>query len=193
MANPLLDRVLPAELAERRQVIEFEGKVGDFERLVSIVDADLAALEAPVRPKLRAEKPVSARLAFSWLDADRRVPSLEGRAKTVLSAVCQRCLEPFEMPVDTTFNILFCDEAQDGAELEAPGFESWVLDEGRARLHDIVEESLVMALPLAPVHRAATDCGPLAGSLAMAETETTRPFADLRAQMKKADEETPAE
>jgi uncharacterized metal-binding protein YceD (DUF177 family) len=188
MANPLLDRVLPAELAERRQVIEFEGKVDDFSRLMSIVDADLASLEAPDRPTHWAENPVSVRLAFSWLDADRQVPSLEGAAETVLSAVCQRCLEPFEMPVDTTFNILFSDEAQDGAELEAPGFESWALDDGGARLLDIVEESLVMALPLAPVHAAPKDCGALAGSLTKAAPETTRPFADLRAQMKKADE-----
>ena len=188
MANPLLDRVLPADLAERQQIIEFEGKIGGFERLTSIVDADLASLEVPVRPMHWAEKPVSVRLAFSWLDADRRVPSLEGAVKTVLSTVCQRCLEPFEMPVDTTFNILFSDEEQDGAELEAPGFESWALDDGGARLYDIVEESLVMALPLAPVHRAPTDCGPLAGSLTKAAPETTRPFADLRAQLKKSDD-----
>ena len=188
MANPLLDRVQPAELAERRQIVEFEGKVDDFERLTSIVDADLAALEAPLRPARWAEKPVSVRLAFSWLDADRKVPSVTGAASTVLSAVCQRCLEPFEMPVDTTFNILFSDDEQDDAELEAPGFESWTLDDGAARLHDIVAESLVMALPLAPVHSAAADCGPLAGSLTRAAAETTRPFADLRAQMKKADE-----
>jgi uncharacterized metal-binding protein YceD (DUF177 family) len=188
MVNPLLDRVLPAELAERRQVIEFAGKVGGFERLKSIVDAELASLDVQVRPTHWAEKPVSARLAFSWLDADRQVPLLEGAAKTVLSVVCQRCLEPFEMPVDTTFNILFRDEEQDGAGLDAPEFESWVLDDGGARLYDIVEESLVMALPLAPVHRAPTDCGPLAGSLTKAAPETTRPFADLRAQMKNADE-----
>ena len=97
------------------------------------------------------------------------------------------------MPVDTTFKILFCDAVQGGAEPDMPGFDAWALDDGATRLKDIVEESLVMALPLAPVHAALADCGPLAASLTKADPETARPFADLRAQMKMANEETPTE
>ena len=41
MANPLLDRALPEELADRRQVFELKGKIEDFPRLVEIVEADL--------------------------------------------------------------------------------------------------------------------------------------------------------
>ena len=186
MANPLLERALPAELAERGQVFEFEGKVGDFERLSAIVEAELAALDEPPRSLDWAQKPVFVRLEFSWLDAERRVPAMAGSASLVLGAVCQRCLEPFEMPLAAAFRVLFANEETDDAALDAPGFETWVLDDGRVRLQDVVEESLVMALPLAPVHTAADDCGPLARSMAAATPETVRPFADLRAQMKKA-------
>jgi len=187
MANPLLERALPAELAERAQVIEFEGKVGDFGRLSAIVEADLAALDEPPPAPDWAQEPVSVRLEFSWLDADRRIPAMSGSASLTLAAVCQRCLEPFEMPVDTTFGVLFTDEQTSDAGLDAPGYETWVLDEGRVRLQDVVEESVVMALPLAPVHPSTDDCGPLAGGIVAAAPGTVRPFADLRARLKKAD------
>jgi uncharacterized protein len=188
MANPLLERALPAELAERGQVIEFKGSVGQFERLNAVVEADLAALDRSARLPDPVEMPVSVRLEFSWLDAERRVPAMSGSASLVLGAVCQRCLEPFEMPVETSFGMLFADDESDDAALDAPGFETWMLDDGGIRVQDVVEESLVMALPLAPVHKTPGDCGSLAGKLAAAAPETVRAFADLRAQMNKADE-----
>ena len=186
MANPLLDRVLPAELAERGQVIEFEGTVGQFERLDAVVDSALATLDEAARPDGWANQAVTGRLAFAWLDADRQMPSLTGRARTVLAAVCQRCLEPMDLQVETEFGILFA-ESDDG-RADASGYETWRLEEGRVRLHDVVEESLLMALPLAPVHDSPAACGPLADSLKVVEPDTVRPFADLRAQMKKAEE-----
>ena len=187
MANPLLERALPAELAERGQIIEFKGNVGQFERLNAVAEADLAALDKSARLPDRAEMPVSVRLEFSWLDAERRVPAMSGSASLVLWAVCQRCLEPFEMSVETTFGMLFADDESDDAALDAPGFETWVLDDGGIRLQDVVEESLVMALPLAPVHESPEDCGSLAGKLTAAAPETIRPFAELREQLKKTD------
>ena len=53
------------------------------------------------------------------------------------------------------------------------------------RLMDVVEESVVMALPLAPLHASTSDCGALAEQIAGSATDTVRPFADLRAQMDK--------
>ena len=41
MGNPLRDRALPEELADRSQVFELKGKLDDFGRLVEIVEADL--------------------------------------------------------------------------------------------------------------------------------------------------------
>jgi uncharacterized metal-binding protein YceD (DUF177 family) len=187
MANPLLERVLPAELAERCQVIEFEGKVGDFDRLKSIVSADLEAIDERARPRGWARNPVSVRLEFRWLDADRRLPAAAGSVSTRLRAVCQRCLEPFEMPVDIEFSILFATAASGDAVIDAPGFETWELDGDAVRLLDVVEESLVMALPLAPVHGSADDCGPLAGRIADRAAQSVRPFADLRARLEKAE------
>jgi uncharacterized metal-binding protein YceD (DUF177 family) len=55
---------------------------------------------------------------------------------------------------------------------------------------DIVDEVLIMAMPLAPVHADRRDCGPLAERLApdrAAAGDTARPFADLRARLRQED------
>ena len=187
MANPLLESVQPAELASREQVIEFKGKVGDFERLCGIVEADLAALEAADRPRGWKNRPVTGRLAFRWLDARQAYPAAEGSLSASLAAVCQRCLDGFEMPLASSFSILFTNEPEAAESVEdTPGYESWALDNDVVRLKDVVEESLIMALPLAPVHRSPEECGDLAAGMPTEETETVRPFADLRAQMDEA-------
>ena len=187
MANPLPESVQPAELASREQVFEFKGKVGDFERLCGIVDADLSALEAADRPRGWKDRPVTGRLAFRWLDARQAYPAADGSLSATLAAVCQRCLEGFEMPLDSSFSILFANESETGGAAEdTPGYESWTLDNDSVRLQDVVEESLIMALPLAPVHRSPKDCGNLATGMPTEEADEVRPFADLRAQMDEA-------
>lgn len=186
MANPLLERVQPAELAERGQVIEFKGCVGDFERLTGIAEADFAALGEQTRPRGWRSAPVSARLEFAWLDVRKAFPAVTGRIRAEMPAICQRCLEPFRMPVETALSVLFVGEDADGGVTEMPDFETWALQGDLVNLQDVVEESIVMALPLAPLHEAADKCGPLAGEIPAGETDTARPFADLRSQMEKA-------
>jgi uncharacterized protein len=181
MANPLLDRVLPIESADRSQVIEFKGKVGDFKRLSGIVEDDLGGLEPAQRPEKWRDGPVQTRLEFGWVDAGGELPAVEGRIDAGLTLVCQRCLEAFQMPVKTSFRMVFT--APDGDTGSLSGYDSWELEEDTVRPMDVVEEVLVMALPLAPVHGSIEDCGPLARRIADDEPDTVKPFADLRTQL----------
>jgi uncharacterized metal-binding protein YceD (DUF177 family) len=186
MANPLLDRVHPEVLAESGQPIEIIGKVGDLGRLVAIVEEDLEALAERDRPREWRDAPLDVRLRFGWLDRDRRIVAVSGRLRGRVAAVCQRCLEAFEWPLETEFRLVFSSDEDDGPE----GYEAWVTDEETVRPLDLVEEAAVMALPLSPRHGSVDDCGPLAQALGGtdAEAETTRPFADLRAQMDESKE-----
>ncbi|MCH8302873.1 MAG: hypothetical protein IH912_08980, partial [Proteobacteria bacterium] len=97
MANPLLDRALPEELAERGQVFELQGKIEDFRRLIEIVEADLRSVATEIHPREWRAAPVNIRLGFGWADARREIPALEGEISTDIVAVCQRCLEPFKL------------------------------------------------------------------------------------------------
>jgi hypothetical protein len=186
MANPLLDHALPEELAERGQAFEFKGEIRDFRRLVEIIEAGLESGSGPFKPREWRSAPVDIRLRFTWADARQEIPALEGEISTAIAAVCQRCLEPCELPLTTTLKMLLLNSA-DATRVEGE-FEIWEVEGGAIRPLDIVEEALIMALPLSVKHRSRDECGPLAESVADEKIETVRPFKDLRAQMNKADD-----
>lgn len=187
MANPLSDRVQPKELATRGQCIEFKGKVSDFERLAEIVEADLAALSAELRPRGWRAAPVAIRLEFAWAGGPQQIPAINGRIIAKIPAVCQRCLEAFELELDSSVRMLLAGpDAEPGETPDLAEFEVWELDEETLRPLDIVEESLVMAMPLAPTHDFDESCVALANELVESGPDTARPFADLKSRMEKS-------
>lgn len=183
MANPLLDRARPEELAARGQVIECKGKISDFRRLVEILEADLETLAGQRPPREWQSVPVDIRLGFSWADSRQEVPALEGEISTRIAAVCQRCLEPFELPLATTLKMLLMKTTE--AQLAPSEFEIWELEGNAIRPIEIVEEALIMALPLSVRHASRELCGPLADNVTEENKETVRPFGDLRSLMDK--------
>jgi uncharacterized protein len=182
MTNPLTDRAPPALLAASGQVIETKGKLSDLERLSEVVKADLECLAPGLRPKKWQRAPIDIRLAFGWADAREKLPALEGQISATIDAVCQRCLEPFELSLDAQLKLLLL---MPGGEATAFGeYEIWEATEETVRPLDIVDEALVMALPMSAAHENATECGPLAEKVRMDEAGKNRPFADLRSRMR---------
>ena len=183
MGRPLTDRVALTELADREQVIESKGVVEQLPRLAAALEAELKSLPADVaRPSWR-RYPVTITLRFGWADGRRRYAALDGRAAARIAAVCQRCLEPFDQTLHTDLKLVLLKPGDEAAEV--PGFEAWELDDPVLRPIDIVDEALVMAMPLAAMHE--TDCRPMFGSTPRDPGTTTRPFADLRSRMRDAD------
>ncbi len=102
---------------------------------------------------------------------------------------CQRCLEPFELPVTARSDIEFADDER--AAEDTSGREPYVLSGGSASMRDLAEEELLLALPVAPACGQPESCGrapsyggvPDAGS---APRETgRRPFSGLQDLLKK--------
>lgn len=182
MTNALTDHALPSALAARGQVIETKGKLVDFRRLREVVAADLAALAPGVRPKEWRHAPIDIRLAFGWADARRQIPALEGRISARIDAVCQRCLEPFELSLDAQLKLMLLIPGGDATALEE--YEIWETAEETVRPLDIVDEALIMAMPLSVAHEDTGDCGPLVKKLAAKESGRNRPFADLKSRMR---------
>ena len=185
MGNPLRDRRTAAEFAADGQVIEFKEKIGLFAGLAEIVEADLAALEPSRIPSAWRETEVSGRLQFGYVDAAGRVPIVSGRATARIDAVCQRCLEPFQLDISTEPKLLLLDAEQqvDGYE----DFEVWELGTPAFRPQDIVEELLIMAMPYSAMHDRMAECKALTPDISPETgvvTELKRPFANLRSQMK---------
>jgi len=188
MAHPLADRGTPRALAENRQVVDYEGDLTDFERLAEIVEADLRTLPEAERPARWRQAPVRAALEFGFADVRETAPVVAGSAQATLTLVCQRCLEPFELPLDVDLQYVLQPAGAAGDE-QAVG-EVWELEEDAFRPLDLVEESLIMALPMSASHVTLRECGPLAASVHGAEApgvETVRPFAGLKDQLKDLD------
>ncbi len=184
MVNPLLERAPPKVFAERGQVIENHEKLDLFPRLTEAVGADLARLSDARAADAWRQRPVAFRLAFGFADTEHGLPALEGRAEVEIPAVCQRCLEVFELSLGRDFRLLFSGPG--GRADTSLDYEVWELEEGLVRPLDVLDEALVMALPFAARHASDTECGPLASEAPAASDggETVRPFADLRAQMR---------
>jgi uncharacterized metal-binding protein YceD (DUF177 family) len=179
MGNPLRDRRTPLEFAASRQVIDFSIKISDFEQLERIVEDDLEMLDPDKIPPDWRESVINGQLRFGFADARNGLPMVRGEIHGTLDAVCQRCLEPMQLPLSVELNLLFAGDGS--ATADEAGLEVWELEEETLRLHDLVEETLVMAMPIAAMHENEKCHGPeLAGAGA---GDKIRPFAALKAQM----------
>jgi uncharacterized protein len=74
------------------------------------------------------------------------------QAQTALSLVCQRCLQPMTVTLDVRPTIRFVHGADLAQQLDEEGNED-VLDASAALdLRQLVEDELILALPLVPRH-----------------------------------------
>ena len=180
MGNLLRDRRTPLEFAASRQVIEFSEKIGEFGRLAAIVEGDLATLDPDRLPSGWREMEISGRLSFGFADAQNGLPKAEGEVGGTIDMVCQRCLEPLKLPLSVELKLLFSASASTAGDDD--GFDVWELEEETLRPLDVVEEALIMAMPLAAMHDEEDGChGPDAADAGAGEK--IRPFAALKAQM----------
>lgn len=180
MGNPLRVRCPVAELAARGQVIEVAEKIGNFERLAGIVEADLATLEPDKIPQDWRDSLVTGRLEFGFADAQKQVVSLVGEVAVILDAVCQRCLEPFRLSLATGLRLLPMTVEQGVSA--GDDFELWELEDEMVCPAEIVEEVLIIAMPLSAMHENTAVCR--AYEPADEEVQQmTRPFAALKAQL----------
>ena len=180
MGNPLQERRTAAELASVGQVIEFTEKIGSFDKLSEIVEADLAALEADKVPPLWRDSIVHGELQFSFIMAVDGIPTITGNASAKVDAVCQRCLEPFRQELSVEPKLLLVRYGDSVNEFE--DYEVWELQEEALRPQDIVEEMLIMAMPFSATHDNMEDCKAFASDGDNA-TDLRRPFAALASQM----------
>jgi uncharacterized metal-binding protein YceD (DUF177 family) len=188
MGNPLRERRSAAEWSAGSQVIEIADKVGSFEQLAAIVEADLLALDADKIPADWRDAVVAGRLEFGFADAQQTLPMVRCRVAVTVDAVCQRCLEAFRLPLETEADLLLLALEQDADGYDE--YEVWELEERMLQPQSIVEELLIMALPFSAMHVESAACKALSPERAKSAEEVTTPFAALREQMTKDNEDS---
>jgi len=192
MVSAMLERKSPREFAALSQVIECQGKIEDFGRLVELIESELKRFGAEEIPQKWRQAPVNISIRFGWARGLPDVASLTGRVAASVTLVCQRCLEPFDLSLTTDLNLLLSAAGDDA--IESNEFEVWEFDDDVVSPEDIVEEALIMALPLSPRHTSRDQCTGLSDSRwsdsgwsdsvrpgkGLPDDEVLRPFADLK-------------
>lgn len=81
---------------------------------------------------------------------DLSVPHLHVRADAALPLICQRTLEMFALPVHIDVRLGLITQEADEAALPT-GYEPLLISDGALRLADVIEDELILALPVIPV------------------------------------------
>jgi uncharacterized protein len=134
-----------AALASREAALSGRLDLSKLTRLVSLLRSDEGTVEATLRFRQRRD---------GWLAVE-----LDYRANVEL--ICQRCLEPLRHEMGERVDLVVADEGASPTNVPA-GYEPYELTRGRLNPGELVEDELIVAVPLVPKHERVEDCGGLA-------------------------------
>jgi uncharacterized protein len=109
---------------------------------------------------------------------------LDVRVQAPLTLTCQRTLEPFVLPVTVDSRLGLIRFEREEAALPPNVEPLLVADDGKLSLLDVIEDELLLALPLVPVNPDSTlpeeVVGPGPEEVSSGEGRSDNPFAVLR-------------
>ena len=179
MPLALDDPLIPAQPGARRSrdSLQISVPISRFRRLAAIAENPDDELDIDVTVE----------------DSREGLPLVSGRITGQVGLACQRCLGLQMQSVDVELKLAIV--GHDSEFAAPPEFEAWETGDGavvRPKLGEVIEDEVILALPLIARHEDEADCGQLpvafgeAGS-ATAETEPdgeeggkTNPFAVLK-------------
>ncbi|MES9858009.1 MAG: YceD family protein [Sedimenticola sp.] len=135
MSSRLPDFVDPWRLANLGN--QLSGSVG-LGKLLRLADA-LVSAEG------------EAQFTLEFYRDEKRRARIKGDTQAQLVLECQRCLEQMTLPVDAEIDLAVI-EVPDEAELLPVECDPVMVEEGRIRLLDVIEDELLLAIPQVPMH-----------------------------------------
>ncbi len=156
MSGRLPEQIDPIRLAEAGTRLVGELPLDAFPRL-----------REQCRPGATAG-PVAIELLFEQVGQGMRL--MRGRLRVRLGLDCQRCLNALTVDLEATpfLQLLIPGESPTGTEAEA------LVVEGPQRLSELIEEELLLVMPMVPMHAEGDCIAPLAPE------KKPSPFAVLR-------------
>ncbi len=166
------DQVNAIELAGRSATLERELGLKQFPRLV-----EAGALDGTR---------VRAVLAFGRFEGR---PTVELKVEGSVLLTCQRCMRSCEVRIDDAARLAI---VADGDDPVPGGYEAAVGDAERLSLAELIEEQVLLGMPLVPMHEDQAGCGKAAPASAAIEVVSTaekkqRPFENLRELLDKGE------
>ena len=166
--SPLPKSVDPFKLADQSVELEGEIALNQLQRLTQ----HLAENEGAVHVLLRFGRD------------EEGIRNISGRLEGEFTLTCQRCLEPVKvrLDADTRLGLVYSEE---GAKQLPKRYDPVVVEDHNLPLWELIEEELLLSLPLVPVHEE-IGCNPDLNRQSQQDSELQRdnPFAIL-ASLKK--------
>jgi uncharacterized protein len=133
-------KALPRQADPRKfaqQGVSLEGFIltSDLPRIVDAAERD--------------EGEIQVKLEFKISEEGKRV--VVGHAHADMVLICQRCLEPVTVPVESNISLGIVWDEEAATKLP-PHFEPWIAGEGMADLYGMIEEELLLSLPAVAYH-----------------------------------------
>ena len=156
------------------------------------LSGDIAVASMTRLSQILMEKKASVAVTLAFGYGERRRVTVSGTIATDLVLKCERCLGPMPWPIQIDFKLAMVKAGNQG-EIP-PEYEQYIMDSDRVRLYEMIEDEILLSLPLVAKH-AAEDCHAMdylqtgaehkdadqgTGQEAGQETERKNPFAVLK-------------
>jgi len=135
------------KLRRRYQVQRELTRRGYYEGAIAL--SEMRRLGELMNPDEVAPAERRIKVNFEFLRNEYEVPTIAGRLQTSLELQCQRCLQALEMPLELEFRLMI--DASD--ELLRDGsLDTLYSDDGVIDLYEVIEDELLLAIPLVAGH-----------------------------------------
>jgi uncharacterized protein len=162
-----------AAFAEAEATLESESPLLDFPRLAGSV---LPLADAPL-PSVAWQASGSLRKVTGGAPEVQ----LHLLAETVVTLECQRCLQPLTEPLAVDRRFRFAASEDEAARLDEESDDDVLVLSHAFDLLALLEDELILALPLVPRHDVCPEPLPLADDAPAEEEAPANPFAALAA------------
>ncbi|MCZ6475262.1 MAG: YceD family protein [Gammaproteobacteria bacterium] len=132
-------------LADREAVLSGEIELRQLTRLREILHSDRGSIQTSLKFHRHAHSAVTVELTFT----------------TAVELICQRCLEPLVQEVSEQVSLTLLEPGSMDGEI-AKQNEAVVLKDGKLNPAALLEDELILSLPIIPRHTKIDECGSMA-------------------------------
>ena len=126
-----------------------------FAHLGAKINAGVAISEFSRLSDLLADTDGEALVELVFSTDQQNNCQLTGKAVANLPLICQRCLEPFNLPTECELKLMMVSTNHQADNLQ-DCWEPVFVDDGEIDLHQLIEDEFLLALPLVTYHQ--QDC-----------------------------------
>lgn len=162
MLEQLPETVKPFSLADSGQALDGEFPLARMPRLIEQLNDSGGTVKVSVQFGCDSQN----------------IPFIRGEIRADLAMTCQRCMESVQVPVEVDVSLALLRSAAEMNELPAQ-YEPLVVDTIRLSLLTVVEDELLLALPIVALHDTAECFAGERDSTEDGQDQVTNPFAVL--------------